>query len=438
MIRRIAVAILTWLALTSAATPQGGELPANTLWGNPGAGRDYGSPITPGGDLTFGGSNLTFNAVNGNVGTFGSATQCVTFTVNAKGLITGASQVACTAIISTEPGSLINCSLVVSVSGNNLTVALKTQAGADPSSGSPCIISFRDLGQAPGTYTPVNVTAATSFTANSGSTFASTNVVPFRLWITAINENGTVKIGVSNQSTSSTTAAQVLPIDEGSVFTGSTTACNACGTATALGTIYTTTASTNRPVRILGYATWESGLATAGTWTAGPTITQLMGPGVKKPGDVIQRRMASTTTGSGVITSATYTAALSTSITPISAANMVSASTAGNLFIASSLSNGGFGLFRGTCAGTNLVASPLRDSSVTLGFEMSSALMWLDGPRVSVSQTYTACVRGDGTNGASYGSDAQGGAGNAAMILEEIMGANDNERFGLQPLPIAS
>lgn len=38
---------------------------------------------------------LTLGTVNGNVGTFGSATQCVTVTTNAKGLITAASSTAC-------------------------------------------------------------------------------------------------------------------------------------------------------------------------------------------------------------------------------------------------------------------------------------------------------------------------------------------------------
>lgn len=39
---------------------------------------------------------IAFATVNANVGSFGSATNCVTFTVNGKGLITGASQTACT------------------------------------------------------------------------------------------------------------------------------------------------------------------------------------------------------------------------------------------------------------------------------------------------------------------------------------------------------
>ena len=48
------------------------------------------------GDLTANGTGThTLATVNGNVGSFGSATNCTTITVNAKGLITAASQTAC-------------------------------------------------------------------------------------------------------------------------------------------------------------------------------------------------------------------------------------------------------------------------------------------------------------------------------------------------------
>lgn len=48
------------------------------------------------GDATAaGGGAVTFATVNANVGSFGSASNCVSLTVNAKGLITAASQTAC-------------------------------------------------------------------------------------------------------------------------------------------------------------------------------------------------------------------------------------------------------------------------------------------------------------------------------------------------------
>ena len=60
--------------------------------------------FTMGGDATVntGTGALTLANVNSGVGTWGSATQCPVITVNAKGLITAASQVGCTGPIATN------------------------------------------------------------------------------------------------------------------------------------------------------------------------------------------------------------------------------------------------------------------------------------------------------------------------------------------------
>lgn len=54
---------------------------------------------------TAGGCATVLATVNANVGTFGSTTQCITATVNAKGLITGISQAACAGGGGTPGGS---------------------------------------------------------------------------------------------------------------------------------------------------------------------------------------------------------------------------------------------------------------------------------------------------------------------------------------------
>lgn len=51
-------------------------------------------------------SDLTLATVNSNVGSFGSTTNCVSITVNAKGLITAASQAACTLPTTSLTGTL--------------------------------------------------------------------------------------------------------------------------------------------------------------------------------------------------------------------------------------------------------------------------------------------------------------------------------------------
>lgn len=56
-------------------------------------------------DATLGATGaLTLATVNGNVGSFGSATQCVVFTTNGKGLITAASVVTCTPALASITG----------------------------------------------------------------------------------------------------------------------------------------------------------------------------------------------------------------------------------------------------------------------------------------------------------------------------------------------
>ena len=73
------------------------------------------------GDATAaGGGAVTFATVNANVGTFGSASNCVSLTVNAKGLITAASQTAC------EPTG----GAIQPVSGTSSTVPAMTAGAA--------------------------------------------------------------------------------------------------------------------------------------------------------------------------------------------------------------------------------------------------------------------------------------------------------------------
>ncbi len=159
---------------------------------------------------------------------------------------------------------------------------------------------------------------ATSFsTGVSGSTFGSSNGVPFRLWVTAINNAGTVVLGVSDQSS----AAGVLPLSESTPQ--STTACSACTNATVLGRIYTTATQTSKAMRILGYLDWASGLTTAGTYASGPTKIQLMGPGVRKPGDAIQQLYATDSTSTAAGTTTPVETGLLQAITLTSPINLV-------------------------------------------------------------------------------------------------------------------
>ena len=314
-----------------------------------------------------------------------------------------------------DQGSVTNCTLVGTVSANALTVALKTRSGADPSAALPCMISFRNATAATGDYTAVPVTAATSFvTGTSGSTFGSTNGAAFRLWITAWNNAGTVVLGISKQST----ASQIFSLNEGLVQ--SSTACNACTNAATAGVFYTTAAQTSKAIRTLGYMEWGSGLATAGTWASGPTNIQLMGPGVKKPGDVMQT--IQTTIGSAATTvSTTYvTTGLSQAIVPTSAANLVEAEFYGCVQSSAATGEAMASLFRGSTQ-----IGPTSQAYGTANVISMGATSYLDAPATTSSTTYSVQqATASASSTATFACTASLAAPiNGLLRLKEIQGA---------------
>ena len=95
------------------------------------------------GDATLSAAGVvTLATVNAGVGTFGSATQCIIATVNAKGLITAVSQTTCTPAIGSVTGL-----------GTGVAVALATNIG---SAGAPVL--FNGAGGTPSSLTLTNAT----------------------------------------------------------------------------------------------------------------------------------------------------------------------------------------------------------------------------------------------------------------------------------------
>ena len=214
--------------------------------------------------------------------------------------------------------------LVASVASNNLTVAVKTIAGADPTPASPVTVTFRDAALAGGNQNPVAITAATSFTVNSGNGLGTANGVPFRLWVVGFNDAGAFRLGLINCVVGAASPTQIFPLLE-SMLQSST---GGNGGASAA-TFYTGTAVAAKALRILGYLEYASGLSTAGAWTSAPTTVHLLGPGGRKPGDIVQVVYAtiSTTTSS---TSASFAATSATAnITPTAACNLIEARATG-------------------------------------------------------------------------------------------------------------
>lgn len=73
---------------------------------------------------------ITLATVNSNVGSFGSATQCTSVTVNAKGLITAASQATCTPAVGSITGMGTNVpAWLITPSSANLRAAITDETG---------------------------------------------------------------------------------------------------------------------------------------------------------------------------------------------------------------------------------------------------------------------------------------------------------------------
>jgi hypothetical protein len=240
---------------------------------------------------------------------------------NQWGLATTGSNIG---IATTNPPFPVDCAINLqlncSVASNLLTVAIKGNNGSDPSATNPVLIPFRDTTQANGDPIWLAVTSALSINTNAtGATLGSSSGTPFRFWVVAFNNGGAAVLALINCSTTS----QIFPLASHTLQ--STTAISA--SAASAGIFYTPngTALTSKAFCILGYLEYSSGLTTAGTYGVAPTNVQLFGPGIKKPGDVVQvnQKFLNTTftsTTSGALTDVT---GMSLTITPTSAANLV-------------------------------------------------------------------------------------------------------------------
>lgn len=193
---------------------------------------------------------------------------------------------------------LENVGFAVSVAANALTVAIKDAQGNDPAPGSPVRIGFRSATLTTGTPDLLEVTAAASIVVSSGSTLGTVSATPHRIYIVAVNDAGTFRLGLWNPWDA--TNQFLMALNENNVY--SSTAEGGSGAADSPNVLYTGTAVTSKSVRIIGY--FESTQTTAGTWAAAVSKIQIMGPGIPRTGAIVQRlitKSGAVATGTGVI-----------------------------------------------------------------------------------------------------------------------------------------
>jgi hypothetical protein len=164
------------------------------------------------GDATLAASGvLTLSTVNTNVGTFGSATQVAQVTLNAKGLVTAASNVTITGV---SPGSLTltqghifvgnvsNVAADVAMSGDATIIAsgVLTLATVNASSGSTTLSSITT--NAKGLVTSNTTGNLTGDVTSTGLATTYNNIVPSAKGGTGIN-NGTSTLTLGGNLTTS-------------------------------------------------------------------------------------------------------------------------------------------------------------------------------------------------------------------------------------------
>lgn len=155
---------------------------------------------------------------------------------------------------------LLNLGLAASVAANALTVALKQSDGStDPSSGAASVkIGFRSATATSGAYNERSATAATSITVASGAPLGNTSTTVAYLYLYALDNAGTIELAISASLFS-----------EGSVQT--TTALT--NSSNSLSTLYSTTARSSVPIRLIGRL--KQSQSTAGVWASAPTEVSL-------------------------------------------------------------------------------------------------------------------------------------------------------------------
>jgi hypothetical protein len=302
-------------------------------------------------------------------------------------------------------GAPLNLQLAAAVSGNNLTVTVLGVNGANPSSTNPVLVDFRSQTLNNGSNGIVygQITGALSFQVSNGNTMGCTTAVACRLWVTLICQTessgacSSILLGLSNQST----AAQIYPLAEdvlqstGSGMSGGPSA----GVIQAL-----VPGLSGKAIRIAGYVevTWTSGTG----WATTPSKVQVFGPGVKKPGDIVQTLFES---GSA-----------SLAITPTSAINLVKFS--GSISCSAPASATAVGLqFKRSSA---VLASQFVGASSATGMDANAGVNLLDAPASSSSVTYS--IGGVGSTCTLIGSEL--------IQLDEIMGALDPANDNAVPL----
>jgi hypothetical protein len=170
-------------------------------------------------------------------------------------------EVAPGAVASDQSYQISNLGLSSIVASNILSTSVFTKSGAVPTAGNPVYIGFRSTAANVGLYNQRSITGSLSVsTVATGASFGTTSNISQPIYVYAIDNAGTVELGLAGSET----------FDEGTLQ--STTAMSSGSTGSSV--IYTASARTNVPVRLIGRLKVTE--ATAGTYATAPSEISVM------------------------------------------------------------------------------------------------------------------------------------------------------------------
>ena len=192
------------------------------------------------------------------------------------------------------PSFLQNCAVRIDPNApvaNQFRINLLQADLSTPTTALPVRVSFRATTVSSGIYNTRLATTTTQLVITGGSTLGFLDNELGRIYIGLIDNQGVPELCAWNSKVlvASTTAARCVQLwrpSEAELY--STTAEGGAGAADSAATLYSATARSSVPIRLLAYLDMQTG-STAGNWSNSPADLQLIGPQTRTTGDIIQR-----------------------------------------------------------------------------------------------------------------------------------------------------
>jgi hypothetical protein len=303
-------------------------------------------------------------------------------------------------------------------------VNLTTLGGGAASTDDIAKISFRSTTATDARPVYRDITGAVSVTLSAGSTLGFTANQISRIYVVAIDNSGSVELGLYHPLN----GTNALALNESLLY--STTAEGGAGAADSAQVIYSTTARTSVAIRVVGWMDIQTG-GTAGNWTAVPTRSQLLGHGVYRTGDVVQRKFTSTVTAVSGTTTMPFDNSIpqntegnemmTLAITPQHAANLLFVSHVGIYGGTTTTDTVSVALFQDSTADALAAVGTFRNAA---GDVSTIPLVYMKQAATTSSTTFKirAGTAEAGTTylNASNGTTLYGGVGYSALAIMEI------------------